>query len=154
MAGKAATLPAPLSEVAQVLAALGYEWGDGAARKPVKARHRFDRQLADRPFFVDYEGATATVFWRKAKEMEVAAGATLSQDPILNKDGSPRYGTKYAEKLRADHAGAITGAKTTAAVTLRSVNEVGMFLYYGDTNGWLVLKDTDGNSLDALTRVD
>ncbi|WP_301452404.1 hypothetical protein [Bifidobacterium mongoliense] len=36
---------------------------------------------------------------------------------------------------------------------LRSVNEVGLFLYYGRTNGWLVLRDGDGRTIHDWTVV-
>lgn len=138
------------------LSLLGYTFGQDAASAPKrhgKPRHRFDRKLVDTPLSVDHDGARATVFWRKAKEMEIAAGAQLRTEKLLNKDGSVRYGTKFGDKLRADHADAIKDGVTTAPITLRSVNEVGSFLYYGDTNSWLQLITPDGKNLDELTRV-
>lgn len=143
------------TEIRQVLVALGYQFGQRpvAKKRPAKARHRFDRQLADCPFTVSRNGASATVFWRKAKEMEITAGAVLRRDGILNQDGSVSYGTKYGDKLRADHADAIVNGRTVKPVVLRSVNEMGLFLYYGDTNGWLELVDADGRTLDELTKV-
>lgn len=154
-AGVYQTVMAMLTELRQVLTVLGYQFGQAkpAKKGPAKARHRFDRKLADRPFQVARNGARATVFWRKAKEMEIAAGAVLRTEPIMNQDGSVSYGTKYGDKLRADHADAFVDGKTTKPVVLRSVNEMGLFLYYGDTNGWLELVDADGNTLDALTKV-
>lgn len=154
-AGVFAAVSETAGVVVRVLEALGYHFGQVLPKKkaPAKARHRFDRKLADRPFTVKRNGAHATVFWRKAKEMEIAAGATLTMTPIMNQDGSERYGTKYGEKLRSDHAAAIKDGRTTAPIVLRSVNEVGLFLYYGDTNGWLELVDADGRTLDELTVV-
>jgi hypothetical protein len=42
---------------------------------------------------------------------------------------------------------------TTEDVVLKSVNEVGHFLYYAGTNSWLVLKDKDGKTIDEWTVV-
>lgn len=102
-AGVYLTVMAVFTELRQVLGALGYQFGQPKPVKkgPAKARHRFDRKLADRPFQVSHNGASATVFWRKAKEMEIVAGAVLRTDGILNQDGSLSYGTKYGDKLRA-----------------------------------------------------
>ncbi|MFD1431860.1 hypothetical protein [Lacticaseibacillus yichunensis] len=122
--------------------------------QPAKARHRFDKKLATTPFYIERNGSRATVYWVAAKEMIVKAGAVLTQEPLMNKDGSPRYGTKYGAKLRDDNAGAIDHFTLTKDVSLRSVNEVGLFLYFGDTNGWLELVDAQSRTLDALTRVD
>lgn len=154
-AGVYPTVMAVFTELRQVLRALGYQFGQRKSVKkgPAKARHRFDRKLADRPFQVSRNGANATVFWRKAKEMEIAAGAVLRMDGIMNQDGSLSYGTKYGDKLRADHADAIVNGQTVKPVVLRSVNEMGLLLYYGDTNGWLELVDADGHTLDELTKV-
>lgn len=125
-----------------------------AKKRPAKARHRFDKTLKTHAFYVKRGGSEATVYWTAAKEMTIAPGAKLVREPLLNRDGSQSYGTKYGDKLRADNADKIADFTTTAPVTLRSVNEVGLFLYYGDTNGWLELVDADGKTLDELTRVD
>lgn len=124
-----------------------------ALKKPAKARHRFDKTLRERPFHVKHAGSEATVYWTAPKVMTIKQGAQLKLDPVMNKDGSERYGTKYGDKLRADHAEAIEDGVTTADIELRSVNEVGLFLYYGDTNGWLELIDDEGQTLDALTKI-
>lgn len=149
---------AVFAQVVTVLNVLGYALGPAKPAAPVKARpakarHRFDRRLAAVPFTVNFAGASATVFWRKAKEMEIAPGARLRMDPAYNQDGSPSYGMKYGDKLRDDNQVAIKGGITTAPVTLRSVNEVGLFLYYGDTNSWLQLKNSAGQTLGELTEV-
>jgi len=41
----------------------------------------------------------------------------------------------------------------TADVKLRSVNEVGTFLYFAGTNSWLQLKSPEGKTLNELTVV-
>ncbi|WP_156314314.1 hypothetical protein [Lacticaseibacillus camelliae] len=139
-----------------VLVRLGIQLKDAAPTKkrPPKARHRFNKALKTHAFHVKRGGSEATVYWTAAKEMTIVPGAKLVREPMLNRDGSQSYGTKYGDKLRADNAAKISDYTTTAAVTLRSVNEVGLFLYYGDTNGWLELIDDDGKTLDELTRVD
>jgi len=143
------------SQLSGILHALGYSYGQPEAKKrPAKARHRFNKDLADTPFSVQRGTAQATVYWRKAKEMEIEPGAQLDMVPQINKDGSEAYGTKFGDKLRQDHATAIEDGRTTDIVLLRSVNEVGSFLYYGGTNSWLELKDAQGRTLDELTRVD
>lgn len=122
--------------------------------RPTKARHRFDKTLVDHVFYVTRNGSKASVRWTARTEMTIEAGAILSQERGINRDGSVRYDTKYGEKLRADYAAAIQASVTTQPVRLRSVNEVGMFLYFGNANGWLELVDAEGQTLDELTRVD
>jgi hypothetical protein len=143
----------------QLLTRFGIQSGPAATpkpttKKPMKARHRFDKALVNEPFHVARNGSRATVYWTKRNEMTIKAGATLTTKLPLNRDGSLRYGTKYGQKLRDDHAAAIADHRTTADVHLRSVNEVGLFLYFGDTNGWLELINDRGQTLDELTRVD
>lgn len=138
----------------RVLTRLGIKLQAPAKKRPVKARHRFSKALKTHAFHVKRGGSEATVYWTAAKEMTIAPGAKLVREPLLNRDGSRSYGTKYGEKLRADNAAVISNFTTTAPVKLRSVNEVGLFLYYGDTNGWLELVDDQGQTLDELTRVE
>ncbi len=69
----------------------------------------------------------------------------------LNKDGSIGYSARQSEKIRQDNQAAITDYQTTEDVILKSVNEMGMFLYYGGTNGWLVLVDDEGKTLNEWT---
>ncbi|WP_302804881.1 hypothetical protein [Schleiferilactobacillus harbinensis] len=157
-ANQAAGLADYFDLLIRLLTRLGIQSGQTvpapAKKKAAKARHRFDKALADRPFHVARHGSTATVYWTGRNEMTVKAGAVLAQEQLINRDGSLRYSTKYGEKLRADHAAAITDGQTIADIHLRSVNEVGLFLYFGDTNGWLELVDDGGHTLDALTKVD
>lgn len=157
-ANQAAGLADYLDLLTRLLTRLGIRSGQAvptpAKKKAAKARHRFDKTLVDRPFHVARHGSTATVYWTGRNEMTVKAGAVLAQEQLINRDGSLRYSTKYGEKLRADHAAAITDGQTIADIHLRSVNEVGLFLYFGDTNGWLELVDDGGRTLDALTKVD
>ncbi|WP_461240189.1 hypothetical protein [Paucilactobacillus sp. N302-9] len=136
-----------------ILRRFGIALGGKPKATSAKARHRFDKTLINHPFNVERNGSKATVYWTKSKEMTIKKGAQLAQNQIMNKDGSIRYGTKYGEKLRADHADSIKNGQTTTDIKLRSVNEVGLFLYFGDTNGWLELVDENGRTLDELTKV-
>lgn len=141
-----------VDEIKQILTRFGVQLKPQTKKRPAKATHRFTKALADTPFTIDHDGAKATVYWRKRNEMEIIPGAKLSMTQHVTKDGALGIDTKFGEKLRADHAQAIDGTRTTSAVVLRSVNEVGLFLYYGGTNSWLVLKDTQGKTLDEWTK--
>jgi hypothetical protein len=118
-----------------------------------KARHRWSREVADIEFHVDDFGAKATVVWRKRNEMVIRSGAVLRRDIPLNKNGSIGFDGRFGTQIRAEHEDAIDDFTTTADVVLRSVNEVGLFLYYGRTNGWLVLRDGDGRTIHDWTVV-
>ncbi|TGE76130.1 hypothetical protein [Weissella confusa] len=121
-------------------------------KKSAKVQHRFKQAFADVTFFIDYNGAKATVTWRKRDEMIIAAGATLQTDMPLNKDGSVGFAQRFALTLREEHADAISNGHTTKDVILKSANEVGHFLYFAGTNTWLQLKDDQGKTLDELSR--
>lgn len=121
------------------------------ASKPGKPQHKWSKALAERPFYVDYQGSKATVYWQKRNQVRIEKGAILSQELPLNKDGSIGFSARLAEKIRQDNQTAITGNQTTEDVILKSVNEMGMFLYYGNTNGWLVLKDDEDKTLNEWT---
>lgn len=51
-------------------------------------QHRFSKEIADIPFYVDYEGAKAEVYWLKRTDLCIRKGAVLKQDMPLNQDGS------------------------------------------------------------------
>lgn len=138
--------------IKQILTRFGIQLKPQPQKRPAKATNRFTKALADTPFTIDHDGAKATVYWRKRNEMEILPGAKLSMTQHVTKDGALGIDTKFGEKLRADHHQAIDGTHTTASVVLRSVNEVGLFLYYGGTNSWLVLKDAQGKTLDEWTK--
>lgn len=122
--------------------------------KPVKTRHKWSKEVSQIKFFVNSRESKATVIWQKRNEMLIKAGAKLKSNPHLNKDGSLGMDAKFGEKLRSDHADKIKGVVTTEDLVLKSVNEVGLFLYFGGTNGWLELKDANGKTIDEWTRVD
>lgn len=102
-----------------------------AVKKGSKPRHKWSKELQDEPFMVDYQGSTATVYWQKRNEVRIEKGATLRQEVPLNKDGSVGFSARLAEKIRQENQSAIKEGRTIEDVVLKSVNEVGMFLYYG-----------------------
>ena len=118
-----------------------------------KPRHRWSKELADIDFFVDYEGAKATVRWIKRNEMLIKKGAKLRKETPLLKDGSLGFAAKFTLMLRQMHSTQIKDFVTTEDITLKSVNEVGNFLYFAGTNSWLVLKDKDGKSINDYSIV-
>lgn len=116
-----------------------------------KPSHRFTKQVSMIAFHVNYEGARATVYWQKRNEMLIKAGAVMKPKPALNKDGSLGFSSRFAERLRSEHTGSFENFVTTKDIVLKSVNEVGLFLYFGGTNGWQILKDDAGKSIDEWT---
>lgn len=114
-----------------------------------KPRHKFTKQVSEIPFYVDHEGAKATVYWQK----RIKAGAVMKVEPDLNQDGSLGFSAKFAQKLRSEHADSFRNFVTTKDIVLKSVNEVGLFLYFAGINSWLVLKDENGKTIDEWTKV-
>lgn len=145
--------PQWMSDLQQVLPILGLSLEKSPVNnKSTKARHKWTKEIKDIPFNVTYRGSNATVFWEKRQEMRILSGAKLLQEAPRNKDGSEGFAAKVGDKLRLEQADKIKDGYTTDDVVLKSVNEVGLFLYYGGTNGWLVLVDKDGKSIDEWTR--
>ncbi|MFT8639664.1 hypothetical protein [Bifidobacterium sp.] len=120
---------------------------------PAKARHRWSKEVSTIEFHVDYKGVRATVRWLARNQMLVLKGATMLDRAPLNKDGSLGFSARFAEQMRREHAAEFKSFKTTTDILLKSVNEVGLFLYFGGTNSWLVLKDDDGRSIHDWTVV-
>ena len=140
--------------VLKILTGLGFRLAFLQAPKHSgKPRHRFSKQVSQIAFSVDHDDATATVYWQKRNEMLAKAGARLKPKPELNKDGSVGFSAKFAERLRSEHADDIQDFVTTRDIVLKSVNEVGLFLYFGGINSWLVLKDEAGKSINDWTIV-
>lgn len=144
----------------QVLEAFGYpiyqkqEVSLPQKPKPAKARHRWSKEVSQIEFFIDTRESKATVFWQKRNEMLLKAGATMMKTPPLNKDGSLGFAAKMGEKIRDDYKNKVQNFVTTEDLILKSVNEVGLFLYFGGTNSWLEIKDAEGKSIDAWTIVE
>lgn len=140
--------------IALILAQFGYKLKSPMPKKAGKPRHKWTKEISTLPFYLDYHGATATVFWQKRSEIVIKSGAKLQTEIPLNKDGSVGFSARFAQKLRAEHENEITGKQTVADVVLKSPNEVGLFLYFGGTNSWLQLKDEDGRTLDSWSQVE
>ncbi|MDT2816715.1 hypothetical protein M2909_06170 [Vagococcus lutrae] len=141
-----------MSDLKQLLPILGLSLEKSPNNKPAKARHKWTKEIKYIPFNVTYRGSSATVYWQKRQEMCIVAGAKLVQEAPLNKDGSVGFAAKVGDKLRLEQADKIQNGYTIEDVILKSVNEVGLFLYYGGTNGWQVLVDSEGKSIDEWTR--
>ncbi|MBP1046064.1 hypothetical protein I6N96_07195 [Enterococcus sp. BWM-S5] len=150
-------------EILTVLHTFGYELHTEAQPveaeekskpKPAKARHRWSKAVSEIEFVVDTRESKATVVWQKRNEMLLKAGAKMMPSAPLNKDGSLGFAAKMGEKIRADHADQIKNFKTTEDIILKSVNEVGLFLYFGGTNSWLEMFDKDGKTINEWTVVE
>lgn len=123
-------------------------------KKPAKAQHRWNKAVSQIPFFIDARDSRGTIVWQKRNELLLKAGAKLKRDAPLNKNGSFGFNVRFAEKIRQEYADKINDATTTEDIILRSINEVGLFLYYGGTNGWLEFKDDEGKTIHDWTVVE
>ncbi|MEI5993855.1 hypothetical protein [Candidatus Enterococcus mansonii] len=146
------------NEVLLVLKTFGYsltseEKPKKTNAKPAKARHKWTKEVSQIEFFIDTRESKATALWHKRNEMLLKAGATLMKKPPLNKDGSLGFSAKMGERIRQDHKDQIKNFVTTEDIILKSVNEVGLFLYFGGTNSWLELVDANGKTLNEWTVV-
>ncbi|MBO0475307.1 hypothetical protein JZO86_16630 [Enterococcus ureasiticus] len=147
------------NEVLFVLEKFGYhlkhhEEPKKAKDKPAKARHKWTKEVSQIEFFIDARGCRATALWHKRNEMLLKAGATMMPEPSLNKDGSLGFSAKMGQRIREDHKDKVKNFVTTEDIILKSVNEVGLFLYFGGTNSWLELIDANGKTLNEWTVVD
>ena len=144
-----------ISNITPFLDKLGYTFASTlTSKKNVKTQHRFSKKLIDIPFFVDYKGASAEIFWLKRNDMLIKKGAKLKADIPLNKDGTIGFAQKFAMTLRQEQSDSVNDDfVTTADIHLKSVNEVGHFLYFAGTNSWLILKDKSGLTLDSYTAI-
>ena len=122
-------------------------------KRPVKAQHRFRKELSTIEFYVDDFEAKATVIWQKRNEMCIKKGAILRPTYALNKDGSVGLNARMGMQLRQEQADKINDFTTIDDIVLKSVNEVGLFLYFGGTNGWLVLTDKNNKTIDEWSAV-
>ena len=120
----------------------------------MKDQHRWSKELAEIEFTFSDWGSEGKVFWQKRKELLLKAGARLTPDPQLNKDGSLNYSAKFAKVLRAEYAEQIRDGVTTEDIIFPSPNELGIFLRFGGENTWLSLKDETGKSLHEWSVVE
>ncbi|MGC3359859.1 hypothetical protein ACPTKX_16425, partial [Enterococcus faecalis] len=72
----------------------------------------------------------------------------------LNKDASVGFSASFGEKLRDERKGQFKDLVTTEDIVLKSVNEVGLFLYFAGTNSRLELVDENGKTLNEWTVVE
>ncbi|OFI47698.1 hypothetical protein BG262_08315 [Floricoccus penangensis] len=124
-----------------------------AKAKPAKAQHRWNKDVAKIKFTVDFRGCQAEVYWQKRNEMLIKKGATMLAEAPKNKDGSVGFSERVGDQLRQEQEGNFKDFVTTTDIILKSVNEVGLFLYYAGTNSWLQLKDKNGKTIDEYTVV-
>ena len=120
----------------------------------MKDVHKWKAELSDIEFTFSDWGSEGKVFWQRRKELLLKAGAVLTPDPQLNKDGTVNFSAKFAKTLRADHADKIKDGVTTEDIIFPSPNELGIFLRYGGENTWVSLKDKDGKSLHDWSKVE
>ena len=116
-----------------------------------KPRHYWSKEVSNIDFFVDHNDSKAVCRWQARNEMLIKKGAVLKQEATLNKDGSLGFAAKFAFQLREMNKDKIDNFVTTEDIVLKSVNEVGNFLYFAGTNSWLVLKDKDGKTINDYT---
>lgn len=122
-----------------------------AQATPAKARHKWTKEVSQVEFFIDTRESKATALWHKRNEMLIKAGATMMAEPPLNKDGSLGFSAKMGQRIREDHKDKVKNFVTTEDIILKSVNEVGLFLYFGGTNSWLELMDKNGKTINDWT---
>jgi len=120
----------------------------------MKDVHKWRSEFSDIEFTFTDRGSNGVAVWQKRKELLLKAGAVLTPDPQLNKDGTLNYSAKFANALRADHADKIKDGVTTEDIIFPSPNELGIFLRYGGDNTWISLKDKDGKSLNDWSKVE
>lgn len=121
-------------------------------RKPAKTQHRWSAAVSVVPFYVETPDSKAEIQWIKRNEMVIRAGATMKKEAPLNKDSSLGFSAKMGQKVRDDHQDAFENYVTKKDITLKSVNEVSLFLYFAGTNSWLKFKDADGKTIDEWTK--
>lgn len=122
--------------------------------KPAKARHKWTKEVSEKEFYIDTRDSIATVMWIKRNQMLIKKGATMMKEAPLNKDGSVGFSAKMGDKIRHDYQEQFENFVTTEDIILKSVNEVGLFLYFAGTNSWLEMIDKDGKTLNEWTVVD
>lgn len=120
-----------------------------------KAQHRWKKSIADIEFHLNRKDASATIFWQKSNEMLIKAGAKMAADIPLLKDGSIGFGARFALNIREEQKDKWNPENytTTEDIIVKSVNEMGHFLYFAGTNSWLELFDAEGRTIHELTVV-
>lgn len=136
-----------------ILDSMGYSFEKEETKKckPGKARHKWTKEVSEKEFYIDTRGSKACVMWIKRNQMLIKKGATMMKEAPLNKDGSVGFSAKMGDKIRTDHKDQFENFTTTEDIILKSVNEVGLFLYFAGTNSWLEMIDDEGKTLNAWT---
>lgn len=122
--------------------------------KPSKARHKWTKEVSEIEFFINTRDSVATVMWVKRNQMLIKKGATMMKEAPLNKDGSVGLSAKVGNQFRSENKDKFKNFVTTEDIILKSVNEVGLFLYFAGTNSWLEMVDKDGKTLNEWTVVE
>lgn len=125
-----------------------------AKAKTGKTQYRWSKDISQMEFSVDFRGGKGQVVWQKRNQMLLKAGAVLLPVAPLNKDGSVGFAAKMGEKIRSEQSDKIKNFVTTEDIILKSVNEIGLFLYFAGTNSWLELLDKDGKSLYEWAKIE
>lgn len=115
-----------------------------------KKTYSFKKAISEMEFTTDYLNTSATIIWQSRNEVLLKKGAILLKDFPLNKDGSKGFSVKMGEQLRSINNDYINDFTTTEDIILKSINEVGLFLYFGGTNSWMQFKNSDGVLIDEL----
>lgn len=122
-----------------------------------KAQHRWKKAISEIEFHIDKDGAVGTVIWQKSTEMRLLKGAKMlpNESAPHRADGTLGFTAKFALNLREENKDKFDTESwtTTEDIILRSVNEIGHFLYFAGTNSWLEMFDKDGRSIHELTVV-
>ena len=78
----------------------------------------------------------------------------MKSEPELNANGKLGFAARFATQLRQEHVNSFAEDFITVEdVVLKSINEVGLFLYFGNTNSWLQFKDENNRTIDEWTIV-
>lgn len=87
--------------------------------------------------------------------MVIKAGAKIAESGGMKSDGTPGLAYRFMQTLREEQKENWDPKTfiTTADIVLKSVNEVGHFLYFAGTNSWLQLVDKEGRSIHELSVV-
>ena len=89
--------------------------------------------------------------------MRLLAGAKMLPNEAAPKraDGTLGFTAKFTLNLREENQEKFDPETwtTTEDIILRSVNEIGHFLYFAGTNSWLEMFDDQGRSIHELTVV-
>lgn len=142
-----------IEQIVAILRPFAIQFDAKPKRPGQKVQHRFKKEFSTIPFYVDAFNSKAIIYWQKRNEFRILAGATLVPEAPLNKDGSLGFGARFSLTLRQEQADKIKDNITTEDIILKSVNEVGHFLYFAGTNSWLVLKDENGKTIDEYSVV-